>query len=162
MSIIQNNLFNWSEGSDKLFSKKFGEMILMEYLWEYSERERLNEFLIDPQFNFDEVSNKFIMKLRKVRPNSNDFSADEPLVLPDTLQFGILDLAQSLVQKSTRLTTCGLCYYLAIDSLNTAQTSFIQFKSIELLLYLSNVNKTFSPIIEQDLDQYLQKLEYWN
>ena len=54
MLIIQNNLFNWSEGSDRLFNKKFGEMILMEYLWAYSERERLNEFFLDPNINLDD------------------------------------------------------------------------------------------------------------
>ena len=61
-------------------------------------------------------------------------------MLPDTLWFGILDLAQNLIQKSTQTSTYGLCYYLTIESLNKASSSFIQFKAIEILLHLYNIN----------------------
>ncbi|CAG8568470.1 8946_t:CDS:2, partial [Funneliformis caledonium] len=70
--------------------------------------------------------------------------------------FGILDLAHDIVKNSTRMATHGLCYYLAIESLNKAFSSFIQFKSIEILLYLRN-NELFS-IVELDFDQYNRKL----
>jgi hypothetical protein len=39
MLIIQHSIFTWSESSEKIISKKFGEMILMEYFWSYVERE---------------------------------------------------------------------------------------------------------------------------
>lgn len=78
--------------------------------------------------------------------------------MPDTLWFGILDLAQSLIQTSTQTSIHGLCYYLAIESLNKAPSSFIQFKAIEVLLHLHNVNNELFSVIEVDLEQYAQKL----
>ncbi|GES87245.1 hypothetical protein GLOIN_2v1872937 [Rhizophagus clarus] len=56
------------------------------------------------------------------------------------------------------MTTFGLCYYLAIESLNKAPSSFIQFKTIEILLYLRNINNQVFLIIEMDFDRYAQKL----
>jgi tetratricopeptide (TPR) repeat protein len=69
-----------------------------------------------------------------------------------------LDLAQNLIQKSTRESTHGLCYYLAIESLNRAPSSFIQFKAIEILFHLHNINNQMFSLIEIDFDQYIQKL----
>ncbi|POG63502.1 hypothetical protein GLOIN_2v1784016, partial [Rhizophagus irregularis DAOM 181602=DAOM 197198] len=74
------------------------------------------------------------------------------------LWFGILDLAQNLIQRSSRTATYGLCYYLAIESLNKAPSNFIQFKSIELLLNLYNIDNKMFSMIEIDFDQYTQKL----
>ena len=42
MLIIQYNINKWSSNSEKIFSKKFGEMILMEFFWSYVEREWIN------------------------------------------------------------------------------------------------------------------------
>src|SRR5205823_559869 len=39
MLIIQHNINKWSVNSEKIISKKFGEMVLMEYFWSYIERE---------------------------------------------------------------------------------------------------------------------------
>jgi tetratricopeptide (TPR) repeat protein len=163
MLIIQHNIFNWSESKENIISKKFGEMILMEYLWSYLEREWINNIdktMLDSQTKFDEVS----IKLNKALINTGNFFNDiingnEPLALPDTLWFGILDLAQNLIQRSTHTTTYGLCYYLAIESLNMAPSSFIQFKAIEILLYLNNINSELFSIIEVDFNQYSQKLD---
>jgi hypothetical protein len=69
-----------------------------------------------------------------------------------------LDLAQNLVKKSTRTSTYGLCYYLAIESLNKAPSSFIQFKAIEILLHLHNIDNQMFSMIEDDFDQYIRKL----
>ncbi|PKC58090.1 kinase-like protein [Rhizophagus irregularis] len=52
--------------------------------------------------------------------------------------------------------THGLCYYLATESLNKAPSSFIQFKSIEILLHLHNINNKLFSMIEIDFDQYIQ------
>ncbi|GBC18334.2 hypothetical protein GLOIN_2v476723 [Rhizophagus irregularis DAOM 181602=DAOM 197198] len=72
------------------------------------------------QTKFDEVSNKVAKALKSTGSFLNVLAGNEPLALPHILWFGILDLAQYLVQKSTRTSTYGLCYYLEIESLNKA------------------------------------------
>src|SRR6266480_1746984 len=104
---------------------------------------------------FYELSNKVIKALNNTESFLNDLTGNEPLALPHTLWFGILDLAHNLIQKSTRTATYGLCYYLAIESLNKAPSSFIQFKSIEILLHLHKINSELFSIIDLDLDQYI-------
>ncbi|CAB5204210.1 unnamed protein product [Rhizophagus irregularis] len=161
MLIIQHNLFIWSEGSEKIINKKFGELVLMEYIWSFLEIEWNDvseKSILDSQTKFDEVSNKITKALQNAGGFLNDITGNEPLALPHTLWFGILDLAQNLIQKSSRIATCGLCYYLAIESLNKAPSSFIQFKSIELLLHLYNIDNRMFSMIEIDFDQYTQKL----
>ena len=161
MLIIQHNINKWSLNSDKIISKKFGEMILMEYFWSYIEREWIglsDKTMLDSQTKFDELSNKVIKALNNTESFLNDLAGNEPLALPHTLWFGILDLALNLIQKSTRTATHGLCYYLAIESLNKSPSSFIQFKAIEILLHLHNINNELFSVIDLDLDQYVQKL----
>ncbi|RGB34940.1 hypothetical protein C1646_759926 [Rhizophagus diaphanus] len=161
MLIIQHSLSNWCESSEKVISKKYGEMVLMEYFWSYLEREWINivdKSALFSQTDFNEASNKFVKVLKKTGGFLNDLASNEPLALPHTLWFGILDLAQNLIQKSTRIATYGLCYYLAIESLNRAPSSFIQFKAIEILLCLHNINNSLFSMIELDFDQYIQKL----
>ncbi|POG79589.1 hypothetical protein GLOIN_2v1472338 [Rhizophagus irregularis DAOM 181602=DAOM 197198] len=161
MLIIQNNLFVWSESSEKIISKKFSELVLMEYIWSFLEREWVNaadKSILDSQTKFDEASNKVGKALKNAGGFLNDLTRNEPIALPHTLWFGILDLAQNLIQRSSQIATYGLCYYLAIESLNKAPSSFIQFKSIELLLHLYNIDKKMFSMIEIDFDQYTQKL----
>jgi hypothetical protein len=159
--IIQHNLFAWSEISEMIISKKFCELVLMEYLWSFLEREWINiinQSILDSQTRFDEASNKVAKALKNTGSFLNDLAGNEPLSLPHTLWFGILDLAQNLIQKSARTSTYGLCYYLAIESLNKAPSSFIQFKAIEILLHLHNIDSQMFSMIEDDFDQYIQKL----
>ncbi|PKC59608.1 hypothetical protein RhiirA1_540378 [Rhizophagus irregularis] len=161
MLIVQHNIFSWSESSEMIISKKFGELVLMEYIWSFLEREWINvdnKSILDSQTKFDEVSNKVIKALKNTGSVINDLAGNEPLVLPHTLWFGILDLAQKLIQKSTRIATYGLCYYLAIESLNRAPSSFIQFKAIEILLHLQNIESQEFSMVEIDFDHYAQKL----
>ncbi|GBB89786.1 hypothetical protein RclHR1_01660005 [Rhizophagus clarus] len=156
--IIRFNLFNWSES----INKKFQEMILMEYFWSYLEKEWNDvgdKSILDSQSKFDEVSNKLVKVLKNTGNFINDLSGNEPLALPHTLWFGILDLAQNLIQNSTRTSTHGLCYYLAIESLNRAPSSFIQFKAIEILFHLHKINNKMFSIIEIDFEQYIKKLD---
>src|SRR5438067_11066051 len=91
MLIIQHNIFTWSESSEKIISKKFGELVLMEYLWSFLEIEWINvtnKSILDSQTKFDEVSNKVAKALR----NTGSFlNGNEHLALPHTLWFGILD-----------------------------------------------------------------------
>ncbi|PKY53589.1 hypothetical protein RhiirA4_499290 [Rhizophagus irregularis] len=159
--IIQHNLFVWSEGSEKIISKKYAEMILIEYIWSFLEREWTNitdESILDSQVKFDIVLEKFTKALKNTGNFLNDIAGNKPLTLPYTLWFGLLDLAQNLIQKSTRMATYGLCYYMAIESLNKAPSNFIQFKAIELLLHLYNIDNQMFSMIEDDFDQYTQKL----
>src|SRR5205814_2169886 len=161
MLIIQHNINEWSLDSEKVISKKFGEMILMEYFWSYIEREWIDisdKTMLDSQTKFDELSNKVIKALNNTESFLNDLAGNEPLALPHTLWFGILDLAHNLIQKSTRTATYGLCYYLAIESLNRSPSSFIQFKSIEILLHLQSINNELYSTIDLDFDQYVKKL----
>ncbi|GES87313.1 hypothetical protein GLOIN_2v1869728 [Rhizophagus clarus] len=161
MLIIQHNLFIWVESSEKIISKKFGELVLIEYIWGFLERELINvtnKSILDSQTKFEEVSNKVAKTLKNTGSFLSDLAGNEPLALPHTLWFGILDLAQNLIQKSTRIATYGLCYYLAIESLNKAPSSFIQFKAVEILLYLYDYDNQMFSMIEIDFNQYIQKL----
>ncbi|GBB99302.1 hypothetical protein RclHR1_03480006 [Rhizophagus clarus] len=161
MLIIRHNLFNWSGN----ISKKFQEMILMEYFWSYLEKEWIDvadKSILDSQSKFDEISIKLVKVLKNTGKFINDLAGNEPLALPHTLWFGILDLAQNLIQNSIRTSTHGLCYYLAIESLNRAPSSFIQFKAIEILIHLNKINNQIFSIIEHDFDQYIQKLNECN
>ncbi|CAB4438137.1 unnamed protein product [Rhizophagus irregularis] len=161
MLMIQHNLFTWSEGTETIISKKFCELVLMEHLWGFLEREWIdvtNKSILDSQTKFDEVSNKVTKALKNTGSFLNDLAGNEPIALPHTLWFGILDLAQNLIQNSTQTSTYGLCYYLAIESLNKAPSSFIQFKAVEILLHLHNIDSKMFSMIEDDFDQYIKKL----
>ncbi|RIA88923.1 hypothetical protein C1645_806542 [Glomus cerebriforme] len=161
MLIIQHNIFNWYENEKEVINKKFGEMILMEYFWSYLEEECIktaDKFMLDSQTKINEMSNKLSKSLNNTGRFLNDLIRNESLELPNTLWFGILDLAQNLIQKSTQTATYGLCYYMAIESLNKAPNSFIQFKAIEILLHLYNINNELFSMIELDFDQYSKKL----
>ncbi|PKY28960.1 hypothetical protein RhiirB3_530189, partial [Rhizophagus irregularis] len=161
MLMIQHNLFTWSEGTEMIISKKFCELVLMEHLWSFLEREWIdvtNKSILDSQTKFDEVSNKVTKALKNTGSFLNDLAGNEPIALPHTLWFGILDLAQNLIQKSTQTSTYGLCYYLAIESLNKAPSSFIQFKAVEILLHLHNIDSKMFSMIEDDFDQYIKEL----
>src|SRR5581483_5993564 len=87
MLIIQHNINKWSN-SEKIISKKYGEMISMEYFWSYVEREWINisdQTILNSQTKFDELSNKIIKSLKTSTGNFlNDIAVNEPLALPHT------------------------------------------------------------------------------
>ncbi|PKB91740.1 hypothetical protein RhiirA5_447743, partial [Rhizophagus irregularis] len=88
MLIIQNNLFVWSESSEKIISKKFSELVLMEYIWSFLEREWVNsadKSILDSQTKFDEASNKVGKALKNAGGFLNDLTRNEPIALPHTL-----------------------------------------------------------------------------
>ncbi|PKC58088.1 hypothetical protein RhiirA1_541273 [Rhizophagus irregularis] len=111
---------------------------------------------LDSQVKFDEISNKLIKTLRNAGSLINDLAENEPLALPHTLWFGILDLAQCLIQTSIQTSIHGLCYYLAIESLNKAPSSFIQFKAIEQYAQKLRENKLSIEKFENSL-QYVKE-----
>ncbi|PKK76834.1 hypothetical protein RhiirC2_844879 [Rhizophagus irregularis] len=95
MLIVQHNIFSWSESSEMIISKKFGELVLMEYIWSFLEREWINvdnKSILDSQTKFDESSKQF------------------------------------------------------------------QFKAIEILLHLQNIESQEFSMVEIDFDHYAQKL----
>ncbi|CAG8583792.1 11169_t:CDS:2, partial [Funneliformis caledonium] len=150
MLIIRHNLLNWSVSDEKIIGRKFGERILMEYLWSFSEREWnsvTDKPMLNSQTKFDEVSNKLFKTLRNTGGFLNDLAGNEPLALPNMLWFGILDLAQNLIQKSTQPVIQGLCYYLAIESLNKALSN-----DNERNLNLEQTNKQHEDDSEDDSD----------
>ncbi|PKY62393.1 hypothetical protein RhiirA4_526857, partial [Rhizophagus irregularis] len=88
MLIIQHNLFIWSESSEKIISKKFGELVLMEYIWSFLEREWVNtanKSILESQTKFDEVSNKVAKALKNAGGLLNELVGNEPIALPHTL-----------------------------------------------------------------------------
>ncbi|RGB29984.1 hypothetical protein C1646_765923 [Rhizophagus diaphanus] len=101
----------------------------------FLEREWVNaaeKSILDSQIKFDEASNKVVKALKNAGGFLNELAGNEPIALPHTLWFGILDLAQNLIRRSSRIAIYGLCYYLAIESLNKAPSSFIQFNENNL------------------------------
>src|SRR5581483_9631476 len=125
----------------------------MEYLWSFLE-EWNSKFISYSDMKFEEALEEVSKNLKDTENYLNDITGYEPLALPDTLWFGILDLTQTLItQKSTLMATHGLCYYLAIESLNKATSDFVKFKAIEILINLyDNHNKLFS-IVEINFDE---------
>jgi hypothetical protein len=61
----------------------------------------INKSILDFQIKFDEALNKVTKALKNIESFLNDVAEYEPLALPHTLWFGILDLTQNLIQKST-------------------------------------------------------------
>ncbi|CAG8593455.1 12592_t:CDS:2, partial [Gigaspora rosea] len=83
----------------------------------------------------------------------------EPLAFPHSLWFGALDITQELIAKTQKDSTLGICYYLALESLQKSPSSFIRFKAIEVLIKLSKRNELFYNIINSDFANYKQSLE---
>src|SRR5438128_10450244 len=67
-------------------------------------------------------------------------AATEDQSVSDMLWFGILDIVQRLIQKTSSTTTQAICYYMALDSLENTTSDIIHFKSIEVLLSLEARN----------------------
>ncbi|CAI2190831.1 9459_t:CDS:2, partial [Funneliformis geosporum] len=109
----------------------------------------MDKSMSDSQTKFDEVSNK-LSKFRYTGGFLSDLAGNQPLAFPNTLWFGILDLAQNLIQKSAHPVIYNLCYYLTIESLSKAPSSFIQYKAIEILLHkmINNTSERFQTLIK--------------
>ncbi|GBC32166.2 hypothetical protein GLOIN_2v1846730 [Rhizophagus irregularis DAOM 181602=DAOM 197198] len=106
MLIIQQNLFIWSGSSEKIISKKFGELVLMEYIWNFLEREWVDvadKSILDSQSKFDEVSNKVAKALKNAGGFLNELAGNEPIALPHTLWQSKYDEAIGNIKKSLEL-----------------------------------------------------------
>ncbi|CAG8614609.1 8708_t:CDS:2 [Gigaspora margarita] len=85
----------------------------------------------------------------------NLWTKKEPLAPPNSLWFGILDIAQHLSQKTTQIVSLTLCYYLGLESLQNSKCNYICFKSLELLFSLSYQKpELFKDIIQDNIEKY--------
>ncbi|CAG8514209.1 10138_t:CDS:2, partial [Gigaspora rosea] len=85
----------------------------------------------------------------------NLWTKKEPIAPPNSLWFGILDLAQHLSQKTTQIVSLALCYYLGLESLQNSKCNYICFKSLELLFSLSYQKpELFKDIVKDDIEKY--------
>ncbi|CAG8581277.1 5762_t:CDS:10, partial [Funneliformis caledonium] len=150
MLIIRHNLLNWSVSDEKIICRKFGERILMEYFWSFIEREWnsvADKTMLNSQTKFDEVSNKLFKTLRNTGGFLNDLAGNEPLALPNILWFGILDLAQNLIQKSTQP---------ILDIITDEMTCPISL-GLEDQFYLLNVNIRYHTIHDTESNPNLDQ-----
>ncbi|CAG8602953.1 8045_t:CDS:2, partial [Racocetra persica] len=126
-------------------SLKYGESLLLECLWHCVSRSWSNpiyqsEYLINQKH--------FI----------NNLLGKEPLAFLHSLWFGALDIMQDLIAKTQKDSTLGICYYLALESLQKVPLSFIRFKATEVLIKLSKRNMLFYNIIKNDFKDYKYSL----
>ncbi|CAG8821851.1 37498_t:CDS:1, partial [Gigaspora margarita] len=85
----------------------------------------------------------------------NLWTKKEPIAPPNSLWFGVLDLAQRLSQKTTQIVSLALCYYLGLESLQNSKCNYICFKSLELLFSLSYQKpELFKDIVQDDVEKY--------
>ncbi|CAG8606576.1 1819_t:CDS:2, partial [Racocetra fulgida] len=83
----------------------------------------------------------------------------EPTALPNSLWFGVLDLAQNLSYQTVQPVNLALCYYLGLESLQKSQCYYIQFKSLELLIYLSYKEPDwFKDVVQEELENFIKLL----
>ncbi|CAG8754204.1 10140_t:CDS:1, partial [Ambispora leptoticha] len=83
----------------------------------------------------------------------------EPTALPNSLWFGVLDLAQNLSRQTVQPVNLALCYYLGLESLQKSQCYYIQFKSLELLISLSYQEpKWFKDIVQEEIEKFIEVL----
>ncbi|CAG8476679.1 17425_t:CDS:2 [Gigaspora margarita] len=81
--------------------------------------------LLELNFNIQKFSSRGLLP-----PNYSERM--EPHAFPHSLWFGALDIAQELITKIQSESIC-ICYYLALESLQKAPSSFIRFKAKESL-----------------------------
>ncbi|RIB16637.1 hypothetical protein C2G38_2189335 [Gigaspora rosea] len=124
----------------------YGESLLFECLWHC-----VSKSWSTPISNSESLTNK--------KHFVNNLLGMEPLAFPHSLWFGALDITQELITKTQRDSTLGICYYLALESLQKAPSSFIRFKAKEVLIKLSKRKTLFYDIIEKDFNNYKQSLD---
>ncbi|CAG8768687.1 33809_t:CDS:2, partial [Gigaspora margarita] len=91
---------------------KYGESLMLECLWHCVSKSWSNPI---------SQSESLIKRKHFV----NNLLGMEPLAFPHSLWFGALDIAQELIAKTQKDSTLGICYYLALESLQKSPSSFI-------------------------------------
>ncbi|CAG8543701.1 10197_t:CDS:2, partial [Racocetra fulgida] len=127
-------------------SLKYGESLLLECLWHCVSKSWSNPI---------SQSENFIKQKHFI----NNLLGNEPLAFPHSLWFGALDITQDLIAKTQRDSTLGICYYLALESLQKSPSSFIRFKATEVLIKLSKRNTLLYNIIKNDFKDYKYSLD---
>ncbi|CAG8800390.1 5539_t:CDS:1, partial [Cetraspora pellucida] len=83
----------------------------------------------------------------------------EPTALPNSLWFGVLDLAQNLSYQTFQPVNLALCYYLGLESLQKSQCYYIQLKSLEFLISLSYQEpKWFKDVVQEEIEKFIELL----
>ncbi|CAG8700893.1 8096_t:CDS:1, partial [Scutellospora calospora] len=89
----------------------YNETYLFELLWQY---------VFD--LSISQIDQKEILNNQnEVIGFLNLWIKKEPTAPPNSLWFGVLDLAQSLSQKTSQLASLALCYYLGLESLQKSK-----------------------------------------
>ncbi|CAG8658091.1 32892_t:CDS:2, partial [Gigaspora margarita] len=99
--------------------------------------------------------NEILSNQNEILEFMNLWTKKEPIAPPNSLWFGVLDLAQYLSQKTTQIVSLALCYYLGLESLQNSKCKYICFKSLELLFSLSYQKpELFKDIVQDDIEKY--------
>ncbi|CAG8477303.1 200_t:CDS:2 [Ambispora gerdemannii] len=155
---IQHTLDDWCKPELSVVTKKYAERILLEHLWFHAQNECAeNAKVSSTQNKFEEISRKVLKSMESTTRFLTELLEIEPITSPGTLLFGVLDLVQNLVDKTNESSTIAIGYFLAVRSLDTAQTSFIRFKAIEVLLHIQCACPEMFFDIEQQFDDYIDK-----
>ncbi|CAG8756170.1 8697_t:CDS:2 [Gigaspora margarita] len=127
----------------------YNETYLLESLWQYAFNQGYE------QQKHDDI----LTILNDQKAFRALWTRKEPTALPNSLWFGVLDLAQILSYKTVQPVNLALCYYLALESLQKSQCCYIQFKSLELLMSLSYQEPDwFKDIVQEELDKFIELL----
>ncbi|CAG8696927.1 16390_t:CDS:1, partial [Gigaspora margarita] len=169
-------IFSFKYPIAKWYSK-WRELLFIRYLIEISNQElstdKLRHFkeisLLDliSQHILNQISEqgtstieKFSEYLHNKKEFLNLITKKEPIAPPYSLWFGMLDLVQNIIHKTTQKITLVFCYYLGLRSLQKSPSSFIQFKSLEILLYLSYRERgLFGELVKNEIDVYKESLQ---
>ncbi|CAG8738599.1 10474_t:CDS:1 [Gigaspora margarita] len=99
--------------------------------------------------------NEILSNQNEILEFMNLWTKKEPIAPPNSLWFGVLDLAQHLSQKTTQIVSLALCYYLGLESLQNSKCNYICFKSLELLFSLSYQKpELFKDIVLDDIEKH--------
>ncbi|CAG8477797.1 5846_t:CDS:2 [Scutellospora calospora] len=127
------------------------EAYILEFLCQYIFDQNLNQSELE-KLDFSEILN-----------NQEDFSSlfieYRFTDLPYFLWFGLLDFAQNLCRKITQQTTLTFFYYLGLEILKKTKYDYVQFKSLELLLSLSNKDpEWFENLVQTEINKHCASL----
>ncbi|CAG8498850.1 2673_t:CDS:2 [Gigaspora rosea] len=124
----------------------YKEDYLFEFIWKYTYLSIQHN--LETKFDISKILNdqeEFIEIL-----NGKGLAAP-----PNTLLFGILDFAQNLCKKTTHVVTLVYSYFLGIEALQKSNCTYIWFKSVELLLFLSSKEPgLFQEIVQNKINNF--------
>ncbi|CAG8466149.1 14109_t:CDS:2 [Gigaspora rosea] len=146
---IHYSLENLTKDEDYSKLRFYHETYLLEWLWQYSFTLSIHQ----------KDKNEILDSQNEIINLMNLLTKKEPIAPPNSLWFGVLDLAQHLCQRTSQIVSLALCYYLGLESLQNSKCTYICFKSLELLLSLSYQEpEIFKDIVQDDINKYKESL----